>query len=62
MLVTQLCSSLCELMDYSLPGFSVYGILQERILGLGCHSLLQGILLTQGLNLSPLHRRQILYC
>ena len=27
----------------------------------GCHSLLQGIFLTQGLNLDPLHSRQILY-
>ena len=29
--------------------------------GVGCHSLLQGIFLTQGLNLGPLHCRQILY-
>ena len=29
--------------------------------GVGCHFLLQGILLTQGLNLSLLHGRQILY-
>ena len=28
----------------------------------GCHSLLQGIFLTQGLNLGLLHYRQILYC
>ena len=28
----------------------------------GCHSLLQGILPTQGLNLGLLHCRQILYC
>ena len=30
--------------------------------GVGCHSLLQGIFLTQGLNLGLLHCRQILYC
>ena len=30
--------------------------------GVGCHSLLQGIFLTQGLNTSLLHCRQILYC
>ena len=28
----QLCSTLCSPMDYSLPGFSVHGILQARIL------------------------------
>ena len=30
--VTQLCPTLCNPMDYSLPGFSVHGILQARIL------------------------------
>ena len=30
--VAQLCPTLCDLMDYSLPGFSVHGILQARIL------------------------------
>ena len=30
--------------------------------GVGCHSLLQGIFLTQGLNLGLLLCRQILYC
>ena len=29
---------------------------------MGCHSLLQGIFLTQGSNLGLLHCRQILYC
>ena len=29
--------------------------------GVGCHSLLQGIFLTQGSNLGLLHHRQILY-
>ena len=28
----QLCLTLCNLMDWSLPGFSVHGILQARIL------------------------------
>ena len=32
MLVGQLCLTLCELMDCSPPGSSVYGILQARIL------------------------------
>ena len=31
--VFQLCSNLCEPMNWSLPGFSVHGILQSRILG-----------------------------
>ena len=30
--VTQLCPTLCNPMDYSLPGSSVHGIFQERIL------------------------------
>ena len=32
MLVSQLCLTLCDSMDCSLPGFSVRGILQARIL------------------------------
>ena len=43
----QLCPALCNSMDYSLPGFSVHGILQTRP-GVGNHSFLQGIFLTQG--------------
>ena len=31
-LVTQLCSTLCDPMDCSTPGSSVHGILQARIL------------------------------
>ena len=38
-------------MDCSPPGPFVHGILQARILELGCHALLQGIFLTQGSNL-----------
>ena len=48
-------------MDCSQLGFSVHGILQARILGVGCHSLLQGIFLSQGSNPGLLHCRQILY-
>ena len=43
-----------------MPGSSVHGILQAS--GVGYHSLLQGIFLTQGLNLGLLHCRRILYC
>ena len=32
MKVTQLCLTLCNTVDCSLPGFSVYGILQAKIL------------------------------
>ena len=42
-------------MDCSLPGSSVHGIFQARILELGCHFLLQGIFLIQGLNQHLLH-------
>ena len=44
-------------MDCSLLGSSVRG----KNTGVGCHSLLQGIFLTQGLNLGLLHCRQTLY-
>ena len=46
---TKLCPALCDPMDYSLPGSSVPGILQARILE--CHFLLQGVFLTQASNL-----------
>ena len=40
MLVTQSCPIFCDPMDYSQPGSSVQGILQARVLELGCHFLL----------------------
>ena len=46
--------TLCDTMDGSLPGSSVLGILQARIL-VGYHTLLQGIFLIQGLNLRLLY-------
>ena len=42
--------------------FSTHGIFPGKNTGVGCHSLLQGILSTQGSNLCLLHCRQILYC
>ena len=30
--VTQSCLTLCDSMDYNLPGFSVHGIFQARVL------------------------------
>ena len=57
----QSCLTLCDPMDCSPPGSYVHGILQAST-GVGCHSLLQGIFLTQGLNRGLLHSRWILYC
>ena len=41
---------LCNCMDCSLLGSSVHGDSSGKNTGVGCHVLLQGILLTQGLN------------
>jgi len=61
--VTQLCPTLGPCGLCSPLGSSVHGILQVRInTGLGCHSFLQGIFLTQRSNSGLLHCRQILYC
>ena len=49
------CRTLCDPMDCSLPGSSVHGILQVSTLEQGCHCLLQGIFLTQGLKLHLLY-------
>ena len=59
-LVTQSCPTFCNPKDYSPPGSSVNGILLARILECS-HSLLQGMLSTQGLNLGLLYCRWILY-
>ena len=59
-LVAQWCLTLCDSMDYSPPGSSVYRISQARALEWGCHFLLQGIFLTQGSNTGLLHCGQIL--
>ena len=50
--VAQSCLTLCNPMDYT-----VHGILQARILGVGSLSLLQGIFLTQESNQGLLHCR-----
>ena len=57
----QLCPTLCDPMDCSLPGCSVHGILQARILEWVAMPSSKGILLTQKSNLRLLHCRQILY-
>ena len=54
----QSCPTLCDPMDYSLPGSSVHGIFPGKNMGVDCYFLLQGIVLTQGSNpslLSLLH-------
>ena len=47
-LVAQLCLTLCDPVDCSLPGSSVHGDSPGKNTGVGCHGLLQGIFLTQG--------------
>ena len=61
-LVTQLCLTFCDPMDYSLPGSSVNGDSPGKNTGMGFQALLQGIFLTQESNPGLLHYRQILYC
>ena len=48
-------------MDCSPPGSSVHGDSPNKNTGVGCHTLLQGIFPTQGLNSGLLHCRGILY-
>ena len=42
-LVTQLCLTLCDLVDCSPPGSSVHGDSPGENTGVGCHVLLQAI-------------------
>ena len=60
-LVTQSCLTLCDPMDCSVPGSSVYGDSSGKNPGVGCHALLQGIFPTQGLNPGLPYCRWILY-
>ena len=48
----QLCLTLCDPVDHSPPGSSVLGDSPSQNTGVGCHTLLQEIFSTQGLNLS----------
>ena len=56
--ITQLYLTLCDPMDSSLPGSSIHGIFPGKNTGVGCHFLLQGIFLTQGLNPGLPHCKQ----
>ena len=55
--VAQSCPTLCDPMDYSLPGSSFHGIFQARIL-----QWVDISFLTQGSNRSVLLGRRIVYC
>ena len=48
--VTQLCLTLCDIMDCSPPGSSVHEDSPGKNSGIGCNALLQWIFRTQGLN------------
>ena len=54
--MVELCLTLCDLMDCSLPGSSIHGNSPGKNTGVGCHALLQGIFPTQGSN------PDLLYC
>ena len=48
-LVTQSCSTLCDPLDSSPPGSSVYADFPGKNTGVGCHALLQGGLPNPGI-------------
>ena len=58
----QLCPTLCDITDCSLPGSSVHGNSPGENTGVDCHALPQGIFPTQESNLGLPYCRQILYC
>jgi len=60
MLVTQLCLTLCDPMDCS-PQLLCPWDFPGKNTEVSCHSLLQGIVPTQGWNLGLLHCRNILH-
>ena len=60
-LVTWMCPTLCNPMDYSPPGSSVHEDSPDKSTGVGRHALLQGIFPTQGSNSGLPHYRQTLY-
>ena len=60
-LVTQSCPTLCDPMDYRLPGSCVHGDSPGKNTGVSCHALIQRIFPNQGLNRGLLHCRGILF-
>ena len=61
-LAAQSCPTFCEPMDCNPTGPSVHGDSLGKNTGVSCHSLLQGIFPTQGLNPGLPRCRQNLYC
>ena len=57
----QLCLTLCNPMDCSLPGSSVCGDSPGKNTGVGCRAFFQGVFPTQGSNPGLSHCRRILY-
>ena len=53
--------TVCDPMECSPLGSSLLGDSPDKITGVGCHALLQGIFPTQGLKTCLQHCRQILY-
>ena len=60
-LVAQVCLTLCDPVNCSLPGSSVHWDFPSKNTGVCCLALLQRIFPTQGLNPGLLHCRWILY-
>ena len=60
-LVTESCPTLWDPVDCSPPGSTVYGIPQGKNTGVACHSFLQWIFPTEGLNPGLPYWRQILH-
>ena len=60
--VAQSCPTLCDPMDRNLPGSSVYGIFQARVLEWVAISFSRGIFPTQQSKPGLPHCRQTLYC
>ena len=58
--VAQSCPTLCDPMDCSLPGSSLHGILQARVLEWVAISFSRGSSLNQGSNPGLPHSRQML--
>ena len=59
--VAQSCPTLCDPIDCILPGSSIHGIFQARVLEWIAISFSRGIFPTQGSNPGLLHCRQTLY-
>ena len=61
-LVAQSCLTFCDLMNCQPARLFCPWNSPGKNTGVGCHSLLQGIFLTQGSNMGLLQHTQILYC